>query len=200
MANAQAHGRYEVVCIGSSAGGLHALSEVLPKLPADLPAAILVVQHLDPRHESLMADILARHTKMKAVQATDGEEVREGTIYFAPPDRHMLVEQGTIHLTTTELVHFVRPSVDLLFDSVAAAYGGRAIGVVLTGSGQDGGLGIQAIRSKGGFTIVQDPATAESTGMPTTAVATGAVDLIAPLDDIADTIIRMVRSPHTDQK
>ena len=195
MAKAQAHGKYEVVCIGSSAGGLHALSEILPKLPANLPVAILVVQHLDPRHESLMADILARHTKMKAVQATDGEEVREGTIYFAPPDRHMLVEQGTVHLTTTELVHFVRPSVDLLFESAAAAYNERAIGVILTGSGHDGGLGIQAIRSKGGFTIVQDPATAESTGMPTTAIATGAVDLIVPLDNIPNTIIGLVKSP-----
>lgn len=196
MAKAQAHGKYEVVCIGSSAGGLRALSEILPKIPADFPVAILVVQHLDPRHESLMADILARHTKMKAVQATDGEEVRKGTIYFAPPDRHMLVEQNRITLTTTELVHFVRPSVDLLFESVAADYGVRAIGIILTGSGQDGGLGVQAIRSKGGFTIVQNPASAESTGMPNTAIATGAVDLIMPLSEIADTIIRLVYPGH----
>jgi two-component system, chemotaxis family, protein-glutamate methylesterase/glutaminase len=182
----------DIVAIGSSAGGLRALTAVIPELPKDLLASVFVVQHLDPRYESRMSEILARRSEIKVVEAHDGDEIQRGTVYFAPPDRHMLVGEGTIRLTTTQLVHFVRPSVDLLFESVAAAYGPRAVGVVLTGSGSDGALGIQAIRAEGGLTIVQNPEMAESTGMPRSAIATGAVDLILPIEEIAKAVIRMV--------
>lgn len=182
----------DIIAIGSSAGGLHALLEILPLFPGDLPASVLVVQHLDPRYHSQMSGILSRRSSIPIVEAQDGQLIEQSTVYMAPPNFHMLVEGDHIRLTTTELVHFVRPSVDLLFESVAAAYDGRAIGVILTGSGTDGALGTQAIRANGGLTIVQDPESAESTGMPTAAIKTGAVDLILPLDQIGKKLVELV--------
>lgn len=137
-----------------------------------------------------MADILDRRTPLHVVQAEEGMALKLSTVYMAPPDHHMLVEKNRIHLTTTELVHFVRPSADLLLESVAAAYGPVCVGVVLTGSGKDGALGIRAIKVKGGLTIAQDPVSAESRSMPAAAIATGAVDKVLPLEDIADAIIQ----------
>jgi hypothetical protein len=113
--------------VSASAGGLTAVSKVLANLPADFPAAVVLVQHLDPRHRSLMADILSRRTALRIKQAEEGEEVVPGTAYVAPPNRHMLINaDGSVSLTQTELVHFVRPSADLLFESVAASYRDRA--------------------------------------------------------------------------
>lgn len=129
---------------------------------------------------------------MRVVEAADGGKIEQGTIYMAPPDKHMLVEQNLIRLTTSELVHFVRPSVDLLFESVAASYRGRVIGVILTGSGTDGAMGIRAIKEKGGFTIAQDPEDSESTGMPTAAIATGMVDLVLKLEAIGPEIANVL--------
>ena len=186
-------GKVDIVAIGASAGGLRALTIVLSAFPADLPAAVLVVQHLDPRYPSHMAEILERRTSMRVVEAEDGAQIEQGTVYLAPPARHMLVEQECIQLTATELIHFVRPSVDLLFKSVAAASGGRVIGVILTGSGTDGAVGIGAIKQGGGFTIAQDPASAESTGMPTSAIATGNVDLVLPLEEIGARVVGIVK-------
>ena len=182
-------GKREVVALGASAGGLQALIVVLSGFPADLPAPVFVVQHLDPRHESHMADILTRHSRIRVVEAADGDIIEKSVAYLAPPGRHMLVEQDHIRLTTTELVHFVRPSVDLLFESIAAVYNRKAVGVVLTGSGVDGAMGIRAIKETGGLTIAQDPESAENPGMPRAAITTGAVDLILPIERIAETLI-----------
>ncbi len=192
--------KYDVVAIGSSAGGLHALLSIFPAFPRDLPASVLVVQHLDPRNPSQMPQILARHTDIEIIEAEDGMDIHPSAVYMAPPDRHMLVEEGHIRLTRTELIHFVRPSIDLLFESVAAAYGPRALSVILTGSGVDGALGTQAIRAVGGLTMVQDPATAESTGMPVAAIRTGAVDLILPLEEIGPQIVRCVTGGESEPK
>lgn len=183
-----------LVAIGASAGGLNALLVVLSALPADLTAAVMVVQHLDPKYPSHMAEILARQSQIRIIEAVDGDVIEASTVYFAPPGKHLLVGERRISLTTSELVHFVRPSVDLLLESVAATYGEGAIGVILTGSGLDGALGIRAIKEKGGLTISQDPLTAESSGMPNTAIATGAVDFILPLDQIAGAIVRSLSS------
>ena len=177
---------YEIVAIAASAGGLTALTSVLGPLPADLNAAVVVVQHLDPRHRSLMAQIVGRRTRMPVSEAVDGVEMRPGSVYLAPPNQHMLVNRdGTISLTQTELVNFVRPSADLLFESVAAAYGERAIAVVLTGTGHDGAMGVTAIKKRGGTVIVQDEASSEFFGMPSSAIKTGTVDFILALDEIA---------------
>jgi len=187
--------RFQVVALASSAGGLKALTEVLSSLPGDFPAAILVVQHLDPRHRSLMAEILTRVTSLRVRQAAEGDLLAPRTVSIAPPDRHLLVSSGGIlSLSRTEQVHFVRPSADLLFESVAASFKERAIAVVLTGTGSDGTMGVKAIKKMGGLVIAQDEASSDFFGMPGGAIATGSVELILPLKEIAPTLESLVTS------
>ena len=194
-----AGGAYDIIAVASSAGGLSALLSIFSHLPEDFPAAIVVVQHLDPRHPSLMADILRRRTHLAVKQAQDGDRVEEGHIYIAPPDRHLLVNSDrTLSLTQTELVHFVRPSADLLFESVAASFRERSIGVVLTGAGIDGSFGIQAIKSMHGTVIVQDAQSAEFSGMPEAAIQTGSADFVLPLEEIAPALITLVKGKAAD--
>ena len=184
---------FDIVAIAASAGGVFALTEVLQKLPADLPAIVVVVQHLDPRHRSLMPQIFGRRSNLPVYQALDGMEVVPGNVYLAPPDRHLLINRdGTVSLTQTELVNFVRPSADLLFESVAAAYGERAIAVVLTGAGKDGSMGVTAIKQRGGTVIVQDEATSEFFSMPSAAIKTGTVDFVLSLDEISPALVTLV--------
>jgi two-component system chemotaxis response regulator CheB len=184
---------FDIVAVASSAGGLAALTMLLASVPRDLPASLLVVQHLDPRHRSLMAEILARRTTLVVKQAESGEIVQPGTVYIAPPDKHLLAnEDRTLSLTQTELVHFVRPSADLLFESVAAAYRDRAIAVVLTGSGSDGSMGVRAIKKMGGTVIAQDEATSEYFAMPSAAISTGEVDFVLPIEDMASALVSLV--------
>ncbi|MCL6674786.1 chemotaxis protein CheB [Streptomyces panaciradicis] len=186
---------YEVVALASSAGGVGGLLTLLGGLDADLPVPVLAVQHLDPRHRTVIAEVLGRRTKLPVKLAEDHEHVRPGQVYLAPPDRHLLVRPGgRLALTDSELVHFVRPSADLLFESVAGAYGPRAIACVLTGTGRDGAMGVDAVKSRGGTVIVQDPATAEFRGMPDAALGTGTVDFVLPLDEIAAVISGLVRT------
>ncbi len=177
--------QFDVVALASSAGGIAAISHILESLPAGFPAAIVVVQHLDPRHRSLMAEILRRRTPLEVVQAAEGDRIRPGTVHIAPPDRHLLVNRdGSLSLSHSELVHFVRPSADLLFESVAASYGERAIAVVLTGTGSDGSLGVGAIKKMGGTVIAQDQESAEFFGMPAATIKSGHADFILRLDEI----------------
>lgn len=184
---------FDVVAITASAGGLTALSQILTALPADFPAAILVVQHLDPRHRSLMAEILSRRTTLKIREAEDADVPSPGTALIAPPNRHLLVNlDGTLSLSQSELVHFVRPSADLLFESAAAVYKDRAIAVVLTGTGSDGAMGVQAIKKMGGTVIAQDEKSSEFFGMPGSAIQTGNVDFILPLNEIPSALITLV--------
>ncbi len=184
---------FDIVALAASAGGLTALSRVLAALPAGFPAPLVVVQHLDPRHRSLMAEILSRRTPLRVQQAEDGEHMGPATVYIAPPNRHLLVNSdGTLSLTQTQLVHFLRPSADLLFESVAASYGERAIAVVLTGTGSDGALGVKAIKKMDGTVIAQDEATAEFFGMPGAAIRSGSVDFVLPLDEIAMALVTLV--------
>ncbi len=185
--------RYAVVALASSAGGIGGLGRLLGGLDSDLPVPVLVVQHLDRRHETVIAEVLSRRTRLKVKLAESGETARPGTVYIAPPDRHLLVGAGgVLTLTSTELVHFLRPSADLLFESMAGAYGPQAIACVLTGTGGDGAMGVDAVKSRGGTVIAQDPDTAEFKGMPAAAVGTGAVDYVLPLDEIAPVIRGLV--------
>jgi two-component system chemotaxis response regulator CheB len=191
-ARGQSHS-FDIVAIASSAGGLAALTNLLSGLPDGFPAALLVVQHLDPRHRSLMAEILSRRTALGVRQAEDGDTVVPGNVYIAPPDNHLLANADrTLSLTQSELVHFVRPSADLLFESVAAAYRERAIAVVLTGSGSDGSMGVEAIKKMGGTVIAQDETTSEFFAMPSAAIETGKVDFVLPLDEIALALCSLV--------
>ena len=187
-----ASARFDVTAIASSAGGLAALTRVLSSIDASYPASILVVQHLDPRHESLMADILSRRTGLTVTQAEAGVSIEPGTVYIAPPDKHLLANHDrTLSLTQSELVHFVRPSADLLFESVAAAFRERAIAVVLTGSGHDGAMGVVAIKKMGGTVIAQDEASSEFFAMPSAAIETGQVDFVLPLDEIPGALVSL---------
>jgi len=184
---------FEIVALVASAGGLHALSQVLAAIPGNFPAAIVVVQHLDPRHRSLMADILSKRTSLTVKQAQEGDVLVAGTAYIAPPNRHLLVNgDGTLSLSQSELVHFVRPSADLLFESTAASYKDRAIAVVLSGSGSDGAMGVRAVKKMGGTVIAQDENTSQFYGMPGAAVQTGSVDFVLPLDEIPSALVTLV--------
>jgi two-component system, chemotaxis family, protein-glutamate methylesterase/glutaminase len=181
--------RFDVVAIGTSAGGLNALSKALSMLPRSFPSSIVVVQHLSPDHKSWMADLLARSTQLHVKQAEHDEFMLPGTVYVAPPDEHLLVGPGKLQLAHTQLVHFSRPSIDLLFESVAGTYGSRSIGVVLSGGGSDGAAGIRAIKESGGVTVVQDPDGAEFPHMPLAALETGCIDFVVPLEKIGQTLI-----------
>jgi two-component system chemotaxis response regulator CheB len=185
---------FDIVALAASAGGLGAISAILSGLPGHFPATIVIVQHLDPRHRSLMADILSRRTTLHVKQAEEGDRLAPTTVYIAPPNRHLLVNpDGTLSLSQSELVHFVRPSADLLFESVAASYKDRTIAVVLTGTGSDGAMGVQAIKKMGGTVIVQDEKTSEFFGMPGAAIQTGSADFVLPLDEIAPALVTLVK-------
>ena len=184
---------FEIVALAASAGGLRALTDVLAALPADFPAALVVVQHLDPRHRSLMAEILGKRTALRVQQACEGDALQPGVAYIAPPNRHLLVNPDfTLSLSQSELVHFVRPSADLLFESAAASYRERAIAVVLSGTGRDGSMGVKAIKKMGGTVIVQDEKTSQFFGMPDAAQQTGMADFILPLPEIAPALRTLV--------
>jgi two-component system chemotaxis response regulator CheB len=184
---------FDIVAIAASAGGISALQTLLVALPANFPAPVLVVQHLDPRHRSLLADILSRHCSLPVVEAGDGDALAAGRVYIAPPNQHLLVSgDGTLTLTQSGLVHFVRPSADLLFESLAGSHGDQVIAVVLTGTGADGSKGVQSVKKMGGTVIAQDEASSEFFGMPGAAIATGDVDLVLPLVDIAPALVTLL--------
>ncbi|HLI39457.1 MAG TPA: chemotaxis protein CheB [Streptosporangiaceae bacterium] len=186
---------YDIVAIAASAGGITALGRVLGGLPAGFPVPVVVVQHLDPRHQTIIADVLGRRAKLPVQLAREGERAKAGTIYVAPPNHHLLVgPNGTLTLSSSELVHFVRPSADLLFESVAGTYGARAIACILTGSGSDGAMGASAVKSRGGTVIVEDPELAEFKGMPEAVVSSGAADFVLPLDEVASVIRGLVEA------
>src|SRR6266536_5581027 len=184
---------FDVVALAASAGGLQALTKVLEDLPEDFGASIVIVQHLDPRHRSLIADIFGRRTALKVKEAEEGDQLSPGTVFTAPPNRHLLVNpDGSLSLSQSELVHFVRPSADLLFESVAASFKDRAIAVVLTGTGSDGSMGVKAIKKMDGTVIVQDERSAEFFGMPGAAMQTGSADFVLPLEEISSALVTLV--------
>jgi two-component system chemotaxis response regulator CheB len=181
---------FSVVAVAASAGGLRALERVFCHLPAAFPAAIMVVQHLNRNHPSMLAQLLGRHTRMPVREALDGEPVRPGVIYIAPPDWHLVAgPDGRVGLTRDALVHYLRPSADRLFETAALAFGPRTIAVVLTGTGLDGATGVAAVKRGGGTVIAQDEASSEYFAMPDAAIRTGNVDFVLPLDEIGPKLI-----------
>jgi len=196
LARPDAAPAFEVVAVASSAGGLAALTSLLSGLPASFPVPVLLVQHLDPRHKSLLADMLGRCTELPVKMAEGGDRLTGGSVFVAPPNYHLLVDSGgTLSLTQSELIHFLRPSADILFESVARNFPGRAIAVVLSGTGSDGARGVKAIKSTGGTVIAQDQDTSEFFGMPSAAIATGSVDIVLPLAMIAPALVGLVQPP-----
>ena len=186
---------FNVVALAASVGGLKAISTVLSTLPADFPAAILVVQHLSPNYPSQLPEILSQGTALRVKRAATGDVLRPGTVYVAVPNQHLLVQpNGTLLLSDTPKMNFVRPAADKVFMSLATTYKSRAIAVVLTGSGSDGALGVLSIKKHGGMAIAQDESTSEFFNMPQAAIATGKVDLVLPLEAIASTLVHLVIS------
>jgi two-component system chemotaxis response regulator CheB len=189
-------GRFDIVAVTASAGGVQALSALLSALPADFPVPLLVVQHLDPRHQTILADILNRRCALTVKLAEADEQAVAGTVYVAPPDHHLVVgADGVLALSDSPRTHFVRPSADVLFKSVAGSFGARAVVCVLTGTGRDGATGVDEVKTAGGTVIAEDPETAEFAGMPRAAVDTGAVDMVLPLADIPAAILDLAVCP-----
>jgi two-component system chemotaxis response regulator CheB len=179
---------YDLVVIGASWGGMRALEVVLGGLPADFPVPVAVAQHRDPDAEDdLLANLLSRHTALRVTDADDRDPLVGGQALLAPPGYHMLVEDRCVGLSVDELVQFARPSIDVLFESAAHEHGSRTVGVVLTGANADGADGLSLIKQRGGYAIVQDPATAERPEMPRAALAAGPDDVL-PLEAIPQRI------------
>jgi two-component system, chemotaxis family, protein-glutamate methylesterase/glutaminase len=186
---------FQLLTVASSAGGVRALTQLLAGLPADFPVPVVIVQHLDPRHQTVIAEVLSRRCDMPVKLAEHEEKAEPGSVYIAPPNRHLFIgADSVLTLADGELVHFVRPSADLLFEAAAGAYGSLTIGCVLTGSGGDGAMGVRAIKARGGTVIVEDPDLAEFRGMPDAALAAAAVDFVLPLTEIAPVVRRLVQA------
>jgi len=185
--------RFAVIAIGASAGGVEALCEVVAGLPADLPAAVFVVLHVSARTPSVLPRILGRHCALPVAHPRDGERIEAGRVYVAPSDYHLLVRGDHLHLLHGPRENGVRPAVDPLFRSVARGYGRRAIGVVLSGSLDDGTLGLAHVKERGGRAVVQDPDEALFDGMPRSAAERVAVDHVVPLAAMPALLVRLAR-------
>ncbi len=183
-----------VVAIGASTGGPRALEMVLKGLPADLPAAAFITQHMPPGFTRSLAERLDKVCPIKVKEAVHGEDIVESRVYLAPGGYHLLAEKkGIVSLSEAAPVNHVRPSVDVMMGSLVEAYGSSVVGVILTGMGRDGSDGMAMIKEKGGRTIVQDPATAVIPGMPEAVIRRGLADKIVPLNQIAKTINLFLR-------
>jgi two-component system, chemotaxis family, protein-glutamate methylesterase/glutaminase len=189
------HRDYKVLVIGASAGGLSAFSTILPRLARDFPLPILIVQHLSDEPDSYLPKHLSLVGHLPVIEPEDKEKIKPGVIYTAPPGYHMVLDdQQTISLAFDPRVNYSRPSIDVLFKSVADAFREGVIAVILTGANTDGTLGLQKIKALGGKTIAQDPQSAEVGVMPQSAINSGCVDDILPLVDIASFINELVTS------
>ena len=179
---------FPIVGIGASAGGLDACRSFLDALPADCGMAFILVQHLDPTHESMMVDLLAGHTSMTVLQAIDGMPIKHDHLYVIPPGTYLSVEHGALHLSQPRTRHGARLPFDFLLNSLATDCGARAITVILSGTGADGSVGLKAVRKHGGLIIAQDPDEASHDGMPRNAILTGLVDLVLPVAKIPEAL------------
>ena len=183
-------GDFAVVGIGASAGGLDACRKLIDALPADVGMAFILVQHLDPTHESMMVDLLAGHTSMSVRQATDGMQIERDHLYVIPPGAYLSVGNGALRLSRPQARHGARLPFDFLLHSLAEMCGPRAVCVILSGTGADGSLGLKAVKEKRGLVIVQDPDEAAYDGMPRNAIMTNAVDLVLPVAKIPDALVK----------
>jgi two-component system CheB/CheR fusion protein len=184
---------FPVVALGASAGGLDAFRQLLAALPADTGMAYILIQHLDPTHESMMVDLLTGHTPMVVLQAVDEMPIERDHVYVMPPRAYLAIRDGVLHVSPPRERHGARMPLDFFLRSLAEECGERAICAILSGAGADGSLGLKAVKEQGGLVIVQDPAEAAYDGMPRSAVATGAADLVLPLAEIPRALARYGR-------
>ena len=184
--------RFKAVVIGASAGGIDAIGKILPRLPKTFPLPIIIVLHLPGNQPSLLAELFASKTDLRVKDADEKEAIAPGTVYFAPPNYHLLVERDlTFALSQDEPVQYSRPSIDVLFESAADAYQNHLIGIVLTGANRDGAEGLKRIQDFGGLAIIQDPTTAETRSMPAAAcdLLSASDEQILSLDEIANLLL-----------
>lgn len=178
--------------IGVSAGGLHALSTVLPAFPASFPVPVVVVQHLSPHSDNYSTRYLDSISAIRVKEVDEKEIIIPGFVYTAPPNYHVLIEEDkTFSLSVEDRINFARPSVDVLFESAADVFGSHLIGVVLTGANNDGSKGLKKIKEAGGLTVAQDPETAEVDGMPRAAIEYSPVDRILRLEEVGPFLVQM---------
>ena len=184
--------QYEAIVIGVSSGGMNAMKIIFSQLPKEFNIPIIIVQHIGSNSENMWIKLLNDKSNIELKEADEKEKIEKGKVYVAPANYHLLIERNkTFTLTIDERVNYARPSIDVLFETAAEAYKNKLIGVVLTGSNNDGTLGLKRIKECGGLTIVQDPDTAESYFMPASAIASIKPDHILPLEEIVKLLIEI---------
>jgi len=189
---------YEAIVIGVSSGGMNALKYLFSTLPADYRIPIIIVQHVSARSDNDWIKLLNAKSNLSIKEADEKEKIETGNVYIAPSNYHLMIEKDkTFSLTIDEYVNFARPSIDVLFESAAEAYKKKLIGIVLTGSNNDGTKGIKRIKECGGLAIIQDPKTAESPNMPASAIAAVQPDYILSLEKIVQLLLK-ITNPNPD--
>ena len=191
---------HDIIVIGSSAGGIKALSTIITNLPRELRAAVFIVQHIAPNSPSFLPKIFADVGSLPAIHPADGQNIENGKIYIAPPDYHLLLDDGHMRVVRGPQENRFRPSIDALFRSAARSYGPRVLGVVLTGYLDDGTVGLQAIKKRGGITIVQDPEQADYPAMPRSALQYATIDHCVRVEDIASLLLRLTNESAAEEQ
>ncbi len=191
---------HDIIVVGASAGGVETLTQLVGSLPKRLPAAVFVVLHVPPTGSSVLPQILQRAGLLPCAFARDGEAIERGRIYVAPPDHHLLVTPRGVRLYRGPSENGHRPAVDPLFRSAAVSFGPRVVGVVLSGTRDDGTSGLHAIKAHGGIAVVQDPETALFPGMPRSAIENVAVDYVLPIDQIGPLLVRLAEEPLSEEQ
>jgi len=191
---------YEAIVIGVSSGGMNALKFIFATLPAGFSIPIIIVQHVSPRSDNEWIKVLNENSNLTIKEADEKEKIEQGNVYIAPANYHLLIEEDkTFSLTIDERVNYARPSIDVLFETAAEAYKNKLIGMVLTGSNNDGTLGIKRIKECGGLAIIQDPVTAESSYMPASAIAAIDPDYILSLEEIIELIKKIDKKNYSNE-
>ncbi len=190
---------HDIIVIGASAGGVEALTQLVKRLPPDLSAAIFIVLHVPAHATSVLPNILNRCKTLKALHPKDGAPIEHGRIYVAPPDYHLLIKRGYIKLTRGPRENGHRPAIDTLFRTAARNYGRRVVGVILSGTLDDGTAGLMAVKIRGGVAVVQDPDEAMFVGMPRSAIDKVDVNHILPLSDIAPLLVSLAQEPVEEE-
>jgi two-component system chemotaxis response regulator CheB len=186
---------FDAIVIGASAGGLYALTRLLQPLTTGFPLPIIVVQHRSKDERSLLEEVLQQKCEIRIKQADEKELIENGTVYFAPPDYHLLIENDrSFSLSFDAPVNYSRPSIDVLFESAADVFKKRLLGIILTGANNDGAAGIRKISMQGGITIAQSPETADYTDMPKAAINTGYVRYIMSPDEISQYLLTLIKN------
>ncbi len=185
--------QFKAVVIGTSTGGLNALSRVLAPLPESFPLPVMIVQHISPDSDDFLVHHLNKNCNLRIKEADDKDKLEKGWVYLAPPNYHLLVEEeGYLSLAVTPPVNYSRPAIDVLFETAADAFPNSLIGIILTGANSDGTLGAKRIKNRGGIVIAQDPSGAAAATMPGSVIEKGYADYILPLEQIGEYLNNLI--------